>query len=76
MWTAEAVLVCALTLLGRSESSFPPIHFLNVAPADVSADAEAFTRINDRHLYLITSCRLFQRLQRDANRCGDLAAVR
>jgi len=76
MWTAEAVLVCALTLLGRSESSFPPIHFLNVAPADVSADAEAFTRVNGRHLYLVTSSRLFQRLQRDANRCGDLAAVR
>ena len=76
MWTAEAVLVCALTLLGRSESSFPPIHFLNAAPADVSAEAEAFTRANDRHLYLVTSSRLFQRLQHDANRCGDLAAVR
>ena len=35
MWTAEAVLVCALTLLGRSESSFPPIHLLSVAPVDV-----------------------------------------
>jgi hypothetical protein len=76
MWTAEAVLVCALTLLGRSESSFPPIHFLNAAPADVSADAEAFTRVNDRHLYLVTSSSLFQRLQRDLNLCGDLASVR
>ena len=76
MWTAEAVLVCALTLLGRSERSFPPIHFLNVAPADVSVEAEAFTRVNDPHLYLVTSSRLFQRLQQDANRCGNLAAVR
>ena len=76
MWTAEAVLVCALTLLGRSETSFPPIHFVNVAPADVSAEAEAFTRVNDRHLYLVTSSRLFQRLEQDANRCGNLAAVR
>ena len=75
MWTAGAVLVCALTLLGRGESSFPSIHFLHVAP-DVSADAEAFTRVNYWHLYIVTSSRLFQRLQRNANRCGDLAAVR
>ena len=76
MWTAEAVLVCALTLLGRSESSFPPIHFVSVVPADVSAEAEAFTRINDRHIYLVTSGYLFRRLQADDYRCGDLAAVR
>ena len=76
MWTAQAVLVCALTLLNRSESSFPPIHFLSVVPADVSAEAEAFTRINDRHIYLVTSSRLFQRLQADDYRCGNLAAVR
>jgi len=76
VWTAEAVLVCALTLLGRSESSFPPIHFLHVVPADVSAEAEAFTRINDRRIYLVTSSQLFQQLQRDANRCGDLTSVR
>lgn len=76
MWTAEAVLVCALTLLGRSESSFPPIHFMSVVPADVSVQAEAFTRINDRHIYLVTSSRLFQQLQADDYRCGDVTAVR
>lgn len=76
MWTAEAVLVCALTLLGRSEGSFPPIHFVSTLPADVSAEAEAFTRMNDRHIYLLTTTPLFQRLQRGANLCGDLAAVR
>lgn len=47
MWTAEAGPVCALTLLGRSEHSFPPIHFISVVPADVSAAAEAFARVND-----------------------------
>ena len=36
VWTAEAVLVCALTLLGRAESSFPPIRFVDHLPADVS----------------------------------------
>jgi len=76
VWTAEAVLVCALTLLGRSEHSFPPIHFVSALPADVSAEAEAFTRVNDRHIYLLTASPLFQRLQRGANLCGELAAVR
>jgi len=76
VWTAEAVLVCALTLLNRSERSFPQIHFVNEVPSDASAEAEAFTRINDRHIYLVTSSPLFQRLQRRADPCGDLNAVR
>ena len=76
MWTAEAVLVCALTLLGRSEASFPTIEFVRDVPADVSAAAEAFARVNDRHIYVITSSRLFQRLQHGPTRCGDLDGVR
>jgi hypothetical protein len=76
VWTAEVVLVCALTLLGRSERSFPPIQFVSVIPADVSAAAEAFARVNDRHIYIVTSSALFQRLQQAANRCSDFASVR
>ena len=76
VWTAETVLVCALTLLGRSEASFPPIEFVSDVPADVSAAAEAFVRVNDRHIFLITSSPLFQHLQRGPNRCSDLDAVR
>lgn len=76
VWTAEAVLVCALTLLGRSESSFPPIRFVSHLPADVSAAAEAFVRVNDSRIYVVTSSPLFQRLQRAADRCGELAALR
>src|SRR5262249_54184472 len=76
VWTAEAVLVCALALLNRSERSFPPINFVDTVPDDVSAAAEAFTRINDPHIYLVTSSPLFRRLQHDSNRCGDLTAVR
>jgi hypothetical protein len=45
-------------------------------PADVSSVAEAFTRLNDRHIYLLTASPLFRRLQQAANRCGDLESVR
>ena len=76
VWTAEAVLVCALTMLGRSERSFPPIQFVDSVPIDASAVAEAFVRVNDPHIYVVTSSRLFQRLQRASDRCGDLTALR
>jgi len=76
VWSAEAVLVCALALLGRSAESFPPIQFVGVAPSDVSAQAEAFVRVNDTHIYIITTGSSFQRLQRARDRCGDLDAAR
>jgi hypothetical protein len=76
VWTAEAVLVCALTLLGRSESSFPPIEFVDAAPLGAAGGTEAFARFNDRHIYVVTSTPLFRRLQHTPDRCGDLDAVR
>ena len=76
MWTADAVLVCALTLLGRSERSFPPIEFVTTAPAEASQGIEAFTRRDDPHIYVVTSTSLFRRLQTSGDRCGDLDAVR
>jgi len=76
VWTAESVLVCALTLLGRSERSFPPIEFVNAAPAEALHGTEAFARVNDRHIYVVTSSPLFRRLQQMPNRCGDLESVR
>lgn len=76
MWTAEAVLVCALTLLGRSAASLPPVEFVAIPPADVSAAAEAFVRVNDPHIYVVTASPLFKRLQMASSKCGDLNAVR
>ncbi len=76
MWSAEAVLVCALALLGRSAESFPPIQFVDAVPSDVSAQAEAFVRVNDTRIYVITTSSAFQRLQRARDRCGDLHAAR
>jgi len=76
VWTAEAVLVCALTLLGRSERSFPPIEFVTAAPPGASRGIEAFTGASDRHIYVVTTTSLFRRLQTSAGRCSDLEAVR
>jgi len=76
VWTAETVLVCALTLLTRTADSFPPITFVQEIPADVSAHAEAFVRAGEHRIYVITSSRVFRRAQHARNRCGELQALR
>jgi hypothetical protein len=58
MWTAASVLACALSVLGRSEASLPPIKLIDLAPPEVSAGAEAFVRSGTIHL--ITSSSVFQ----------------
>ena len=76
MWTAEAVLACALTLLGRSVSSFPPIEFVTTVPADVSPAAEAYVRVNDPRIFLVKTARHFRNLQLARDRCSDMDAAR
>jgi len=76
VWTAETVLVCALTLLGRPADSFPPITFINEPPADVSRYAEAFVRTGERRIYVITSSWMFQRAQNATFQCGEHQALR
>jgi hypothetical protein len=76
VWTAEAVLVCVLTLLGRSSASFPPIEFVDVRPADVSVHAEAFVRIGEPRIYLITSAEHFKRAKRSPYKCGEIQSLR
>ena len=76
MWTAETVLVCALTLLGRTAESLPPVTFVNAPPAGVSRDAEAFVRTEERRIYVITSSRMFRQAQNATFRCGELQALR
>lgn len=76
MWTAETVLVCALTLLHRSVGSFPPIEFVDVRPAYVSANADAYVPDGDRRIYLMTTSPAFVRARRALFKCGDLNAIR
>lgn len=76
MWSAATVLVCALDILGRSASSFPPIVLLGVRPPNVSSQAEGFVLTGQSTIFLLTEGAAFQRLRRSNNRCGDLNAVR
>jgi len=67
MLTAASVVVCALSLLGRSEARMPRIELIDVAPPEVSVGAEAFVRRDTGTIYLITSSNVFQ----DALSRGD-----
>jgi hypothetical protein len=60
MWSAASVLACALSVLGRSESSMPPIELIDTVPQDVSVNAEAFVRRDTRTIYVITSSVMFR----------------
>jgi hypothetical protein len=75
MWTAASVLACALSVLGRSEASMPRIELIDVAPADVSAGAEAFVRRDTGTIYLITSSTVF-RDARSRDGCTASLAIR
>ncbi|HZM91767.1 MAG TPA: hypothetical protein VFB92_00025 [Vicinamibacterales bacterium] len=76
MWSAATILVCALDLLGRSAPSLPPIAFVDTRPPDVSERAEAFVRIGDPTIYLLTSSALFKEAQSSREKCGGFHALR
>ena len=60
MWSAGSVLVCALSVLGRSESSMPRIELIDVAPPGVSANAEAFVERSTKTISVLTSSNVFR----------------
>ena len=76
MWSAAAALVCALTVLNRSEASFPPIEILETAPSYVSVGTEAFVRHSTGTIYLIASTAVVRYSAGSRDRCGDLDAVK
>ncbi len=76
MWTAETVLVCALTLLHRSLVSFPPIELLETRPPYVSPNADAYVPIGGTRIYLITTSPAFARARSAVYKCGELNAIR
>ena len=57
---APAVITCTLALLGRSPDSMPPITLLEAVPPHVSANAEAFVRMGEGKIYVITSAPAFR----------------
>ena len=77
MWTAASALVCALTVLNRSEATFPRIEILDVAPAYVSVGTEAFVRHRTNTIYLIASSAVMRDAAgRHEHECGDRVAVK
>jgi hypothetical protein len=64
MATPAAVLIYALSLLGRSADSFPPIILLDQPPSFASRNAEGFVLRDPDRIYLITSSVAFREAQR------------
>jgi hypothetical protein len=76
VWTAEAVLVCALALLARGTEGRPPIVLLDSRPVDVSKHAEGFVRKGAPQIYLLTDTVSFDNARRAVHRCGALRSLR
>lgn len=76
MWTAATALVCALSVLHRSEASMPRIEILDRAPAFVSTGAEAFVQRNPDIIFIIASSAVVRDAANTRGGCGDLFAVK
>jgi hypothetical protein len=74
MWTAASVLACALSVLGRSESSMPRIELVDIGPPGVSVGAEAYVKHGT--IYLITSSLVFETALRARPGCMPSTAMR
>lgn len=76
MPSAATVLACALALLGRSETTMPPIKLVDVPHPQASAHVEAYVRDSDDTIYVVTSSRLFRTAQSWNSACGDLLSLK
>jgi hypothetical protein len=76
VWSAEAVFVCALALLGRSERTFPTVQFVENVPAGISPMTQGYALLAEARIVLVTSTSSFTNARRAKDRCGDLEAIR
>ena len=60
MFSAAAVLVCALDVIGRPINTFPPIQFVGVAPPEASQHVEAFVRPGSGVISIVVSAPAFR----------------
>lgn len=60
MSASAMVLVCALDLLGRSATKFPPIKIVETPPTGVSRNAQAFVDREEGAIYLVASAPPFR----------------
>jgi len=75
MWSAASVLVCALSMLGRSDRHFHPIAFVDGVPRGGSPSAEAFVTREPDTIYLVTSAAAFRAVAESRDACGPRAAI-
>ncbi len=70
MSSAALVVVCALSILGRSAKTLPAISFVDVPPPGVSRLAEGFAHHDPEVIYLVTSSEVFRSALAAASRTG------
>jgi hypothetical protein len=75
VWTPQAVFVCALMLLGRTEQTFPGVQFVDKAPIGVSASAEAYVLTEEKRIVLLTSSWAFRVARQAHYQCGHVEAL-
>jgi hypothetical protein len=71
MSSATAIIACALSLLGRSERTMPPITLVEAPPKHASIQAEAFVSLPDPHIYVVTSSATFRDAMAARSSCSE-----
>ncbi len=75
MWSAATIVVCALSMLGRSERHFHPINLVDAAPFASSRIVEGYVTRDPGTIHVITSSPAFREAARARNKCGAREAV-
>jgi len=76
MSSAAAIIACALSLLGRSERTMPPITPVEAPPKHASIQADAFVSLPDPHIYVITSSPTFRDAMASRSSCSESATMK
>ena len=76
MSSAAAIIACALSLLGRSERTMPPITLVEAPPRHASIQADAFVSLPDPHIYVITSSPTFRDAMASRSSCSESATMK
>ena len=76
MPSAVAVVACALSLLGRSEKSFPPITLVEAPPKHASIQADAFVSLPNPHIFVVTSSPTFLDAMASRSSCRESAPMK
>lgn len=71
MLSAAAVVVCALSVLGRSEQTMPQIVLVEAPPKHASIQAEAFVSLPDPRIYVVTTSPTFRDAMASRSGCRE-----